>query len=110
VVRTTNNKRLSKFGYKEIPVGIIITVINGSEKPIRELVFSWHKGTDPWSDPDHLDYLLTATSADSIRGLPDDVILGGDNELFSAVVYFRDADKVYWCATPNGDLTEQTPD
>jgi hypothetical protein len=50
--------------------------------------------------------VLTITK---FRDFPDNLPADTDKDLFTAVVCFRDAKQVDWCATPDGDLTEVSP-
>jgi hypothetical protein len=88
---------------------VCIDVQNASEHPIRDVVFSWCKGTAPWGDPVRVEYLDGGTKVTRSRRLPNDLPPGVNKELFSAVVYFRDANGVDWRASPNGDLVEGSP-
>jgi hypothetical protein len=109
VLKTTGRKPGAYFE-NNVPEGVSISVKNGSEQPIRDLIFCWRKGIDPWDDPDRRGYLLPGKTESLFREFPGSLSSGDDKKLFGAVVYFRDVDQVCWCATPDGDLMEGSPD
>jgi hypothetical protein len=90
--------------------GVSISVKNGSKRLVYDLVISWRKGTDLWGNPDRRDYLSPGETKKVFRDFPDNLPSDDDKKLFSADVYFRDADRVCWCATPDGNLMEIPPD
>jgi len=91
------------------PLGVIIRVENKSKQPIRNLIVSWKQGTSPWDDPDRVDYLEGEGSVTRFHRFPDGVHSDDDKNLFSADVYFKDANQVSWCTTPDGNLEEALP-
>jgi hypothetical protein len=86
---------------------VVIHVNNASAGEIRDVIFSW----SGWNAPktDRIPYLDTGKQDVKERKFPDNLQASDDKDAFTAVVYFRDAKKVNWCATPDGDLAEGSP-
>ena len=97
------------FTGKKYPERVRICVANQSDRVIRNLVFYWREGATPWGSPDRADYLEAGDDTARSRDFPDDLPSARDKNLFSADVYFKDANQVWWRATPDGELTETTP-
>lgn len=85
-----------------------IRVANNSDRVIRDLIFYWREGAAPWDSPDRVDYLESEKDIARLRDFPDDLPADRDKNLFSADVYFKDANQVWWRATPDGELAETT--
>jgi hypothetical protein len=92
------------------PEGVIIRVENKSKLPIRDLIISWKQGTRPCDDSDPVTYLEGGGSVTRFHRFPDGVDSDDDKSLFSADVYFKDANQVSWCTTPDGNLEEALSD
>jgi hypothetical protein len=75
---------------------------NTSAQPIYDLHISWHKGTAPLDEADHLASLMHGDVAPSTRDLSEQP----DMSRFGAVVFFRDSADVQWRVRPDGKLDE----
>jgi hypothetical protein len=93
-------------GVESAPV-IVATIRNGSEKLIRSVTYTWHKGSAPWGEFDRLgDLMPDGGEAARVRALPDDLPGYVNPEGFGAVAYFTDAAGVNWRVRPDGELDE----
>jgi hypothetical protein len=90
-------------------LAVVIEVTNTSDMPITHLTISWHKGSALWADPDYRRLLLPGKKAQYFCPLPLDLPANVDPSVYGGVVYFRDANYVYWRARPNGEQPEELP-
>jgi hypothetical protein len=86
-----------------------VHVKNSSQQPIYDLTISWHRGTAPWGEPDHVPVLLPEKQEDRTRAYPVNLPDPVDLSLFGAVARFRDAAAVHWLLWPDGRLEEDPP-
>jgi hypothetical protein len=88
---------------------VSIEVTNTSDMPIYKLTISWHKGNAIWTDPDHRPLLLPGKKVGHFQPLPLDLPANVDRSIYGGVVYFRDANRIYWRTRPNGEQPEELP-
>lgn len=102
--RVTPAQRAS--GAKSGPV-VVATICNGSDRVIRGVTYTWHKGSAPWGEYDRLgDLMPDSGEITKVRALPDDLPGYVNPEVFGAVAYFTDAAGVNWRLRPDGELHE----
>lgn len=87
--------------------GVTAHIKNTSAQPVYALTISWHRGTAPWGEPDHLPVLMPGEQEDRTRIFPEDLPATVDLTLFGAVARFRDAAAVRWFLGPDGQLDEE---
>jgi hypothetical protein len=78
-----------------------VHVKNTSQQPIHDLTISWHRGTAPWGEPEHIPVLLPDKQADLTRAYPEDLPPSVDLSLFGAVARFHAAAAVHWLLHPD---------
>jgi uncharacterized protein YoxC len=82
-------------------------VKNTSEQPIYDLAISWRAAGVPCGVPDQLGVLNPGESAQATREVPGSV--SATPEKFDAVALFRDRERTWWRARPDGILDEIPP-
>jgi type II secretory pathway pseudopilin PulG len=91
------------------PKSLFVRVVNTSDLPVYDLAINWRVGTEPWGDASTADVLHPKDGIDSTREFPGNVPSPFE-QLYGAVVRFRDAAGVHWLLQPGGWLTEEPLD
>ena len=89
------------------PEAVIAHIKNTSEQPVYDLTISWHKGTAPWGEPDHILVLMPGDQKDRVHSMDPDLPSNVDRSVFGAVARFRDAAGAHWRLRPGGQLDEE---
>jgi membrane protein implicated in regulation of membrane protease activity len=82
-----------------------VAVVNTSNRPIYEAGLRWPPGSS-WEFPGLLEPLGTIMPGDRIERVQF-FPLGTDMTVNSAILMFRDAARITWTLTPDGELTEK---